>query len=257
MAVNNNTVTIGHTAKLNIVVYRNEKVLTFGMIDKAHARKEDTAKKRFFENKKRFIEGKHYHMVQYAEAEALKPYGVEVPPRGLTLITKRGYLLLVKSFTDDLAWEVQEQLVDFYFERTVQAISSSEAPEITHVQYEKLIQKIGMIAGMLRWNSGTAKRHLTNKIRFDYNLNNLRDLSREDYGEVMATLQMIDRFTYQNWLRFIKPLEEQYIKDFLCERKPLTGTIKKQWRKTFEVKFPSVPDWPKLASEVGIEAALN
>lgn len=31
------------------------------------------------------------------------------------LITETGYLMLVKSFTDDLAWKVQRELVDSYF----------------------------------------------------------------------------------------------------------------------------------------------
>lgn len=33
----------------------------------------------------------------------------------ITLITESGYLMLVKSFTDDLAWDVQRQLVNTYF----------------------------------------------------------------------------------------------------------------------------------------------
>ena len=31
------------------------------------------------------------------------------------LITEQGYLMLVKSFTDDLAWKVQRELVNGYF----------------------------------------------------------------------------------------------------------------------------------------------
>lgn len=33
----------------------------------------------------------------------------------ITLVTESGYLMLVKSFTDDLAWDVQRQLVKRYF----------------------------------------------------------------------------------------------------------------------------------------------
>lgn len=36
-------------------------------------------------------------------------------PNGLILMTEAGYLMLVKSFTDDLAWSVQRQLVNGYF----------------------------------------------------------------------------------------------------------------------------------------------
>lgn len=35
----------------------------------------------------------------------------------LTLITETGYLMLVKSFTDELAWKVQRELVDSYFNK--------------------------------------------------------------------------------------------------------------------------------------------
>lgn len=33
----------------------------------------------------------------------------------IILITEQGYLMLVKSLTDDLAWEVQRKLVKSYF----------------------------------------------------------------------------------------------------------------------------------------------
>lgn len=132
-----NSITIGHTTKLNLVIYQDEPVLSFNMVDQAHARTSETARVNFNRNKQRFIKGKHYHMVPYAQADELRPYGVEVPPRGLTLITKRGYLLLVKSFTDDLAWEVQEQLVDYYFEGHGRE-SSSQEPTITAKQLQAI-----------------------------------------------------------------------------------------------------------------------
>lgn len=40
-----------------------------------------------------------------------------VAPNGLVLLTESGYLMLVKSFTDDLAWDVQRKLVKSYFNR--------------------------------------------------------------------------------------------------------------------------------------------
>ena len=43
----------------------------------------------------------------------------------MTLITESGYLMLVKSFTDDLAWEVQRELVKGYF-RVKKSLSGAE-----------------------------------------------------------------------------------------------------------------------------------
>ncbi|TXG78705.1 hypothetical protein E6Q11_00520 [Candidatus Dojkabacteria bacterium] len=68
------------------MMFNGEPVLTFNMIDQAHGRQEGTAGHRFRENKQRFVEGKHYHRVAYGDAAALEAYGVNVPPRGLSLI---------------------------------------------------------------------------------------------------------------------------------------------------------------------------
>lgn len=46
----------------------------------------------------------------------MKEFGI-VAPNGLVLITEQGYLMLVKSFTDNLAWKVQRDLVNNYFKK--------------------------------------------------------------------------------------------------------------------------------------------
>lgn len=40
---------------------------------------------------------------------------LEIPNRGITLITESGYLMLVKSLQNYLAWKVQRELVNNYF----------------------------------------------------------------------------------------------------------------------------------------------
>lgn len=92
--------------------YQGKRVVTFKDIDLVHERPEGTARKRFNDNKARLQEGKDFFVRKTDEAKS--EYGI-VAPNGLTLITERGYLMLVKSFQDDLAWEVQGQLVDTYF----------------------------------------------------------------------------------------------------------------------------------------------
>ena len=65
-----------------------------------HGRPEGTARKRFNDNRQHFIEGEDF-FVRISD-EAKKEYGV-IAPNGLVLMTEQGYLMLVKSFTDDLA----------------------------------------------------------------------------------------------------------------------------------------------------------
>lgn len=181
---NRNSITIGHTAKLNLVLYgnENEPVLTFKMIDEAHARKSGAAHNIFQKNKPRFVKGKHYHMVTYAQADELRPYGVEVPPRGLTLITKRGYLLLVKSFTDDLAWEVQEQLVDYYFERQGNSGTSSQQPTITAKQLQAIRDEMVNCTRYLHHRSASLAQTLYRqmKIELGYDKIELMPLNKFD-----------------------------------------------------------------------------
>ena len=85
------------------------------MVDAMHGRQDSTARKRFNENKERFIEGKHFHKISSKEASVFRTLGISVSTQGFTVLTERGYLLLVKSFSDEKSWEVQEHLIDGYF----------------------------------------------------------------------------------------------------------------------------------------------
>lgn len=101
-----------NSSKLPIKEYNGQRVVTFKEIDTVHGRPEGTARKRFNDNKERFIEGVDYFVRKTDEAR--REYGITAP-NGLILITESGYLMLAKSFTDDLAWKVQRELVNNYF----------------------------------------------------------------------------------------------------------------------------------------------
>lgn len=99
------------------IEYNGARVLTLSMMDAVHQRPKDTARKRFNDNKARFIEGEDYFVRNSDEAKQMG----YTAPNGLTLLTETGYSMLVKSFTDDLAWDVQRQLVKSYFAKPVLA----------------------------------------------------------------------------------------------------------------------------------------
>ena len=104
-------ITINNRA-LPIREYKGQRVVTFKDIDAVHGRADGTARKRFNDNKKHFIEGVDYFVRK--TDEAAKEFGV-IAPNGLVLMAESGYLMLAKSFTDDLAWQVQRELVNNYF----------------------------------------------------------------------------------------------------------------------------------------------
>ena len=97
--------------------FRGQRVVTFKDIDLVHERPEGTAGRNFRENKKHLIEREDYFYLAGEELRRLKQSTnfVGSNARELMLITEQGYLMLVKSFTDDLAWDVQRQLVNNYF----------------------------------------------------------------------------------------------------------------------------------------------
>lgn len=115
----NKIVSINHVI-LNPKEYNGQRVVTFKDIDLVHGRAEGTARKRFADNKERFIEGVDYFVAtqkSLENTEMSEKRTFEIPPRGITLLTETGYLMLVKSFTDDLAWAVQRELVNHYFKK--------------------------------------------------------------------------------------------------------------------------------------------
>lgn len=102
--------------ELSIKEFQNQRVITFKDIDEVHERADGTASRNFRENRDRFIKDVDYFDItpQDFQPDEIRHFGIN-SPRGGIIITESGYLMLVKSLTDDLAWKVQRQLVDNYF----------------------------------------------------------------------------------------------------------------------------------------------
>lgn len=113
----NDMITI-EDAEMQIREYNGQRVVTLKDIDKVHGKKTDTAKKSFQKHKKHFVLGEDYFEITRKElGERYSPKEkIKGNPSLITyLITESGYLMIVKSFTDDLSWQVQRQLVNAYF----------------------------------------------------------------------------------------------------------------------------------------------
>lgn len=110
-----NTVTINNK-QLPAVEYLGQRVVTFAMIDDAHHRPEGTARRNFNEHRERFILGEDYFVVRADEIRMHKIYPISGKAQGeVVLLTEQGYLMVTKPFKDDLAWQVQRELVNGYF----------------------------------------------------------------------------------------------------------------------------------------------
>lgn len=102
--------------ELGIREYNGQRVVTFSDIDEVHHRPHGTAYRNFRANKRFFNEGRDYVTLHKKnQNDEIRLLGITVPQRGITLITERGYLKVIKSFNDELSWRVQDALVDAYF----------------------------------------------------------------------------------------------------------------------------------------------
>lgn len=90
-------------------------VLTFRDIDVIHHRPDGSAKRNFNTNRQRFIEGEDFFKITADEFRTAIGDMDSRQQNDVTLFTESGYLMIVKSFTDDWAWEVQRRLVKTYF----------------------------------------------------------------------------------------------------------------------------------------------
>lgn len=113
------TVTVNDT-NISIKEYNGKRVVTFKDIDTCHGRPEGTARRNFNQNKHHLIEGEDYFRIApnefrtaFGESSMSKTQNNEI-----VVVTESGYLMIVKSLKDDLAWQVQRQLVNTYFRKS-------------------------------------------------------------------------------------------------------------------------------------------
>jgi hypothetical protein len=113
---------------LTVKEFKGQRVVTFKDIETLHQRPEGTGRKRFSDNIKHFIEGVDYYRLSMSEIRTLNLSKKFNYPKGLIVLTETGYLMLVKSFTDNLAWSVQRALVTEYFKSRKQAALAPATP---------------------------------------------------------------------------------------------------------------------------------
>lgn len=156
----NEVITIENT-EMQIREYNGQRVVTFKDIDTVHQRTDGTAKRNFLHNKKYFVEGEDYVIAQRnSQKDEIRTFGFSIPTRGITLITESGYLMLVKSFNDDLSWKVQRRLVNSYFNAREQQVTCEEVEKEADADIDLIEEKpkVPLVKGWYRRNSGRLSR---------------------------------------------------------------------------------------------------
>ena len=115
---NKNEIITINNVELGIKEYKKERVVTAWDIGKVHNRDVGEINKIFNRNKDKFILNEDYFILKIKDfSERFKTIQDFIPNnvKEIVLFTESGYLMLVKTFNDDLSWEIQRQLVKGYF----------------------------------------------------------------------------------------------------------------------------------------------
>ena len=168
---NTPVITINGT-EIQPLEYENQRVITLSMMDKVHSRPSGTARKRFNDNKARLINLEDYFVRNSDEARSM---GITAP-NGLILLSESGYLLLVKSFTDDLAWQVQRQLVRAYFK------TKPESSTLTPSEQHEISQAVKLKAG----ENHKAIPGIWGRVKNKFKVAKYSQIPRERFQEVLV-----------------------------------------------------------------------
>ena len=139
------------------------RVLTSRQLAEAYESEQVQIQQNFSNNRKRFIEGKHYILLIGEELKRFKRNleNFEVVAKTanrLYLWTEKGALLHAKSLNTDKAWEAYNYLVDFYFREkevipaATPSMAQPPAPPVELSEWEKRIiaYNCGVILGVYR-----------------------------------------------------------------------------------------------------------
>ena len=134
--------------ELSATEYRDIRVLTTQQIAELYGTDRKTISYNFNQNKDRYTEGKHYICLQGNEKtefiNRLENHDSLKNAKVLYLWTEKGAFLHAKSLGTDKAWEVYENLVDFYFNKK-KPMSTAEQIQILAQGNIELEQKIDSV----------------------------------------------------------------------------------------------------------------
>lgn len=98
--------------------FQGQRVVTAWDIAKVHEREVREVNQNFNYIKEKLILNEDYFLINrndFSESKILIQDFIPNNVKEIPLFTESGYLMLVKTFTDDLSWKVQRELVKGYF----------------------------------------------------------------------------------------------------------------------------------------------
>lgn len=201
-------------------MWNGQRVVSLSDIDKVHQRIDGTAKKNFQNNRKHFVINEDYFELTREElrtkfspnSEPLKGN----PKLKTYLFTESGYLMVVKSFTDDLSWEVQRKLVNEYFKSKEEKAQQQAIPEqkkmlLKNPQtwFTKNNWKMQFICDEMDWSRSYLYHKILKELSEYYNIGAFEIMYKSKYGfNPRYKMDLLEEFlilsdTATNYIDFI------------------------------------------------------
>ena len=187
--------------QLKVIENQGQRVLLTSQLAESYGADSKIISYNFNSNKKRYLLGKHYFLLEGNELKAFRE-NHELPTNlnRLYLWTEKGAFLHAKSLNTDEAWEVYDKLVDSYFSK-VKVLSEKEqlmasmklsletAEEITVIKSDLELVK-HQVSEELTLNHGQQQTlHHEIKKRVESIQNDFELTKREIYAQIHSHLR--------------------------------------------------------------------
>ncbi|MED3799024.1 ORF6C domain-containing protein [Lysinibacillus capsici] len=143
--------------ELIVIELRGRRVLTTAQLAENYEAEPERIVRNFNRNKERYVENKHFFLLEGEELRDFRAKGQIDLPQNLNklyLWTEKGAWLHAKSLNTDKAWEAYELLVDEYYKVIEQPpqYSSLEVALQAALQHEQAIKEIKTDVDYLKGN---------------------------------------------------------------------------------------------------------
>lgn len=234
----NELITINNT-QVEVKEYEGLRVVTAWDIAKVHGREVKRINEQFNRNKEKMIENEDFFIIKRNEipkslsATLMDLWEFAPSMNEMVLFTESGYLMLVKTFTDDLSWDIQRQLVKSYF-KVKEAQKTMTLPQQLLAQAQCLVEMDNRIT--------VVENKVDNEIRVNSGeqLRITKAVKRRVCQRIDLFVDLIgkDKFMYQAIYRDLKDrFGVASYKDI--KRKDLTDCLNyiSTWIEPFEIAF--------------------
>ena len=231
----NELITINNT-QVEVKEYEGLRVVTAWDIAKVHNREVREITQNFNYVKDKLLKNEDYFLVnkeKISESKILIQDFIPNNVKEIPLFTESGYLMLVKTFTDDLSWDIQRQLIKGYF-RLKEVQKNLTLPQQLLAQAQCLVEMDNRIT--------VVENKVDNEIRVNSGeqLRITKAVKRRVCQRIDLAVDLIgkDKFMYQAISRDLKDrFGVASYKDI--KRKDLTDCLNyiSTWIEPFEIAF--------------------